>query len=99
MTKATFIRLTVLVIALVNQVLVSAGQQVIPWSTEEIESIVSAVFTAVAAAWAAWKNNSVTSEAIAADTILHDLKDGEYTEDRILESAEKLKAYPATGHK
>ena len=94
MTKATLIRLTVLAVALINQILVSTGYQIIPWSTEEIEGIVTALFTAVAAAVAAWKNNSVTSEAIAADTVLHDLKDGEYSESKILESAAKLKAHP-----
>ena len=73
----TVIRTIILIIALVNQVLTALGKNPLPWSNEEIYSGLSAVATVAAAAWAWWKNNSLTNAAVAADEYMETLKEGE----------------------
>lgn len=74
--KAMIIRTIVLAVALLNQTLVLAGFSPLPWSNEEVESGITAVFTVAASAWAWWKNNSITEEAQEADEYLAKLKGG-----------------------
>lgn len=66
-SKETIIRTIILVVALVNQVLTAAGKNPLPFSDEELYTGLTAVFTVAATAWAWWKNNSFTKNAIAAD--------------------------------
>src|SRR5690625_7656746 len=61
--KETGIRLTVLILALINQALVIFGISPIPFTSAEIEAGVSIVFSVIATLWATWKNNDVTPEA------------------------------------
>lgn len=68
-------RLTVLVILLVNQTLVTMGWNPLPFSEEQVYEGISAVATVLVAVWAWWKNNSVTEEAQEADRILKASKD------------------------
>lgn len=70
----TIIRTIVLVLALVNQVLVMLGKGVIPITDEQVEALVSIVFTIAASLWAWWKNNSFTQPAIKADVYLDELR-------------------------
>jgi SPP1 family holin len=84
MNKQTIIRLVVLLIALINQALVSFGFAALPWSGDEIGTALSTVFTILATAWAWWKNNSVTKPAIAADKIMGLIRDGTVTIEEIL---------------
>ena len=60
MDKGTLIRTVVLVIALINQFLVSAGLSPIPGSETLWGEVVTIVFTGIAAAVAWFKNNYVT---------------------------------------
>ena len=69
-SKETWVRTIVLVVALVNQGLQIAGKQVLPYTPEEISNAVSFGFTVTATLWAWWKNNSFTKEAQEADKIL-----------------------------
>lgn len=71
----TIIRTIVLAIALINQILAFAGKDTIPITEDEVYQGVTLVFTAGAAVWAWWKNNSFTGPAIAADAYMHQLKD------------------------
>lgn len=68
-TAGTIARLICLALALVNQVLVMTGHSVLP-----IELIVANVWTAAAALWGYWKNNSWTLKARKADAYLADEK-------------------------
>lgn len=70
MEKGTLIRTIVLVVALINQGLVLAGFEILPWTSEEIELFVAGVFTVVAAGISWWKNNNVTKKAIHNDKFL-----------------------------
>ena len=55
--KDTIIRTTVLVIALLNQILTSTGHDILPISDEEVSQVISLAFTIGASIWAWWKNS------------------------------------------
>ena len=73
-STGTIIRTVVLIVALINQVLTMTGHSVLPFDERQITDGLSMLFTAVAALWAWWKNNSFTSEAKEADTYLKERK-------------------------
>lgn len=66
-TKSTIIRTIVYLIALANMALTVAGQNPLPYPTEDIESAFTIVLDVIAGLIAAWKNNSYTKEALVAD--------------------------------
>lgn len=66
-SKNTWIRTVVLLVALINQVLTVSGKNPLPWSETEIYEGISLMFTAVASIVSWWKNNSFTKNAIKAD--------------------------------
>jgi len=57
------IRLIVLVVLLVNQGLVTAGFDPLPFNEQQIYEGISAVALAVAAIYSWWRNNNITREA------------------------------------
>jgi len=73
-SKETWIRTTVLVVALVNQGLQMVGKQILPYTPEEIADGLSFGFTIIAALTAWWKNNSFTTKAQEADKILKEVE-------------------------
>lgn len=74
MKAETVARTIVLALALLNQVLAICGKGQIQIAENDIYQIVSLTFTAVAAVWSWWKNNSFTQNAIKADEYLNELK-------------------------
>ncbi len=72
--RQAIVRLVVLIIALVNQGLILAGYNPLPFSEEEIFKFVSAAASVITILWAWYKNNSVTKEAQAADAYMYELK-------------------------
>lgn len=66
-SKATIIRTVILVVAFINAGLALFGKSPLPFDNEEITNVISYIFTAGAAIWAWWKNNSFTQKAIKAD--------------------------------
>ena len=83
-STSTIIRTVVLILALVNNCLTMAGYSPLPIEDEQVVELLSLAFTVGASVWAWWKNNSFTKEAIAADDLMHNLKNGsanEYKED------------------
>ena len=74
-STGTIIRTVVLIVALINQVLTMTGHSVLPFDEQQITDGLSMLFTAAAALWALWKNNSFTKEAQAADVYLKAAKD------------------------
>lgn len=66
----TVARTVILMLALINQILTVFGRGIINVSDEDINTLISTVFTVVSALTAWWKNNSFTSAAITADEIM-----------------------------
>lgn len=72
--KGTVIRTTILVLALVNQVLTVFGINPLPIDNANVELLIATAWTIVSAIWSWWKNNNITQEAIQAQIYLDDLK-------------------------
>lgn len=70
----TLSRTIVLFIALLNQIFAIFGIAVLDINENDVYQIVSLIFTIGSAVIAWWKNNSVSSEAIAADQYLKQLR-------------------------
>ena len=73
-SSGTIARTTVLALALINQLLTAFGYNMIDISEETVNTLVSTIFTIVAAVISFWKNNSFTKEALEADKVLKELK-------------------------
>lgn len=73
-TPETIARTIILVIALANTILTMSGKNPLPFADDDIYTAVSIIATLAATAWAWWKNNSFTSNAIKADEYLKKLK-------------------------
>ena len=72
---ATWVRIVVLLLTLINQVSISIFSFVLlPFSDEDLYENVSMAFTIGATILATWKNNSFTPEAQKADAYLSKLK-------------------------
>jgi len=76
---ATITRSIILIVALANQILVSAGYDRLPWADTTIGDTATYIITAVVSLWTWWKNNSITKNAQISDTVLSALKSGETT--------------------
>lgn len=74
-SKGTLARTIVLALALINQVLTVMGHNVINIADEDVNTLISTIFTIVSAVTAWWKNNSFTKAAIEADKLMHEVKD------------------------
>jgi len=72
--KAVILRTAVLLLALVNTVLQLFGLEVLPFTSEEIESALSVVLIAVASLSTWYKNNSFTEAGRKADEVLREEK-------------------------
>ncbi len=66
-TKGTIIRTTLLILALINQILYMNGQSPLPINDEQIEAIVTNGATIVTSLLAWWNNNSFSQKAIKSD--------------------------------
>ena len=70
----TITRTILIIIALINQGLLIAGKNPLPFEDEQIAQVISFVFTAVTALVAWWKNNNFSQEAKEAQHYLDALK-------------------------
>ena len=70
----TITRTVLIIIALINQGLVIAGKNPLPFEDDQIAQVISFGFTAVTALIAWWKNNNFTREAKEAQHYLDALK-------------------------
>ncbi len=73
-SAGTIARTAVLLLALTNQVLSALGMPLLPIESTELEQLVTAGITTVAALVAWWKNNSFTTAALEADKTYDRLK-------------------------
>ena len=70
----TITRTILIIIALINQGLVIAGKNPLPFEDDQIAQVISFGFTAVTALVAWWKNNNFSQEAKEAQHYLDALK-------------------------
>lgn len=70
-SKQTWVRTIVLILALVNQALVMFGVTDNEVELEAWTRYATYIFTVISAIWSWWKNNSFTQKAQEADTVLH----------------------------
>ena len=77
-TSGTLARTIILALALINQVLSMCGIAVLPIEDAQVETIVTTLWTVIAAVVAWWKNNSFTQAALEGDKLMHTLKDEEF---------------------
>ena len=75
-TAGTIARTIVLLLALVNQCLSMAGIQVIPIADEDVNTLVTTLWTVCASLAAWWKNNSFTRAAREADAAMRAEREG-----------------------
>ena len=73
-SAGTVARTAVLLLALTNQVLSACGKPLLPIDSTQLEQMVTAGCTTVAALIAWWKNNSFTQAALAADEVYEQKK-------------------------
>lgn len=73
-SAGTVARTAVLLLALTNQVLSAMGKPILPIDSTELEQLVTAGCTTVAALISWWYNNSYTAAAIEADKTYDRLK-------------------------
>ena len=75
-SAGTIARTLILLLALTNQILVTAGKSQIIIQDEQITETVSLLFTIGASVLAWWKNNSFTLPALAGDVIMRMMRNG-----------------------
>ena len=80
-SSGTIARTIIMIIALVNQCLSISGHSIIPIDDEDIEQVISLIFTIASTLVAWWKNNSFTHNAISADKLLKQLKEEANTDE------------------
>lgn len=73
-SAGTIARTIVLALALINQVLTATGHNVINIAEEDINTLISTIFTVVTAIVAWWKNNSYSKQALEADEYMRELR-------------------------
>ena len=73
-SAGTVARTAVLLLALTNQVLSAMGKPLLPIDSTELEQLVTAGCTTVAALVNWWYNNSYTQAALAADEVYEQKK-------------------------
>lgn len=69
-SAGTVARTICVLMALLNQILIIMGKDIIPFADNDVYKAVGTLFSAAATLAAWWKNNSFTKEAINADLIM-----------------------------
>lgn len=66
-TPGTIARTICFFLALINQILLATGHSILPITNDQVNLIVTTIFTVITGLAAWWKNNSFTKNAVAAD--------------------------------
>ncbi|MCF0240774.1 MAG: phage holin [Streptococcus gallolyticus] len=73
-TAATWVRVVLFLLGVVNYFLTAFGIDIIKFDNEQITQLVNAVYIAVTGFYTLWKNNNFTAEAQEAQQYLDDMK-------------------------
>lgn len=74
-SKGTVVRTSLLVLALLNNLLALFGKSPLPIENETVEEVISFIFTAGTSLIAWWKNNSFTDAALKGDAVMRQIKE------------------------
>lgn len=74
-SKGTVVRTSLLVLALLNNLLALFGKSPLPIENETVEEVISFMFTAGTSLIAWWKNNSFTDAALKGDAVMRQIKE------------------------
>lgn len=74
-SKEVAVRAILLILALLNQLLASAGKGTFEFTEDGVYQFVSFAFTVGTIAWGWWKNNSVTLAARISDKLMKAIKE------------------------
>ena len=74
-SKGTVIRTSLLVLALLNNLLALFSKSPLPIENETVEEVISFIFTAGTSLIAWWKNNSFTDAALKGDAVMRQIKE------------------------
>ena len=69
-SKSTVIRISILLLGLINMVLVNTGHSVLPIDEAWLEGLITDLWVIGAAIVTAWKNNSFTQAALEGDAVM-----------------------------
>lgn len=72
---SVYTRYILMIITILNMILIRLGVNPIPGSEESVYQTVSDILTAIVFIVNTWKNNSVTSGALAADEYMKQIKE------------------------
>lgn len=81
-TKRTIVNTVINALALINSIMVMMGKPVLNISTDEVNMLVSVVFTIVAWVSGFWYNNSFSEAAIRADEYLDLIRNQDFVENK-----------------
>ena len=79
----TLTRTILIILALINQGLVIAGKETLPFTDEQITQVISFVFTVATALLAWWKNNNFTAAAKEAQEYANALKQSKKAQEAV----------------
>lgn len=80
---STIARIGALLVALINQCLITFGQGVLPFTENMVYQVISLVAVVIIAAINAWYNNDISRLALLCGEVFKALSDGKITEDEI----------------
>ena len=80
---STIARIGALLVALINQCLITFGQGVLPFTENMVYQVISLVAVVIIAAINAWYNNDISRLALLCGEVFKALSDGKITENEI----------------
>lgn len=89
----TWVSIVMIIFLIINTITIyTTGSPIIQFSEEQITDAVNIILNVVFICYTFWKNQSLTSAALAADDVLTMLKDGKITKEELEEFINKYKS-------
>ncbi len=79
----TYVSIVMVIIAIINYALTATGKPIISLEEETITYVVNNVLNLLFIGYVAWKNNSLSENAILADDVLYMLRDGKISKEEL----------------
>lgn len=79
----TYVSIVMVVIAVINYALTAMGKPIISLGEDVVTYAVNNILNLLFIGYAAWKNNSLSDNAILADDVLYMLRDGKISKEEL----------------